>query len=149
MSLIIVRQLDYAKSIGLVGEALMTDQPRVVRLNMLDMDYARMVAGEPITKERRERLAAADTDTFDAYTLNRLEKQISRYRYGQLGQERKDDILCDIGRTAELLTQADMEDIHQRMRETGQFYLTEGERQQIINWLKDELAIDISNNASQ
>ncbi len=121
----------------------MTDQPRVVRLDMLDMDYARMVAGEPITKERRERLAAADTDTFDTYTLNRLEKQISRYRYGQLGQESKDDILCDIGRTAELLTQADMEDIHQRMRETGQFYLTAGERQQIINWIKDELAIDV------
>lgn len=128
---------------GLVGEALMTDQARVVRLNMLDVDYARMVAGEPITQERRERLAAADTDTFDTYTLNRLEKQISRYRYGQLGQESKDDILCDIGRTAELLTQADMEDIHQRMRETGRFYLTGGERQQIINWIKDELAIDV------
>ena len=121
----------------------MTDQPRVVRLNMLDMDYARMVAGEPIAQERRERLAAADTDTFDTYTLNRLEKQISRYRYGQLGQESKDDILCDIGRTAELLTQADMEDIHQRMRESGRFYLTAAERQQIINWIKDELAIDV------
>ena len=121
----------------------MTDQPKVVRLDMLDVDYARMVAGEPITQERRERLATADTDTFDTYTLNRLEKQISRYRYGQLGQESKDDILCDIGRTAELLTQADMEDIHQRIRETGRFYLTAGERQQIINWIKDELAIDV------
>ena len=121
----------------------MTDQPRVIRLDMLDMDYARMVAGEPIAQERRERLATADTDTFDAYTLDRLEKQISRYRYGQLGQESKDDVLCDIGRTAELLTQADMEDIHQRMRESGRFYLTAAERQQIINWIKDELAIDV------
>jgi hypothetical protein len=117
----------------------MSDQPRVVRLNMLDSDYAKMVAGEPIARERRERLEAADT-----YTLSRLEKQISRYRYGQLDQASQDDILCDIGQTAELITQADMEDIHQRMRETGRFSLTIGERQQVINWVKDELAIDLS-----
>ncbi|MGC1305903.1 MAG: hypothetical protein WA885_01650 [Phormidesmis sp.] len=115
------------------------DEPKIARLEMLDTDYAKMVAGEPIAKERRDRLEAAD-----AYTLDRLEKQISRYRYGQIDQTRKDDILCDIGLTAELLTQADMEDIHQRVRETGQFYLTPGERQQIINWIKDELAIDIT-----
>jgi hypothetical protein len=106
---------------------------------MLDSDYAKMVAGEPIARERRERLEAADT-----YTLSRLEKQISRYRYGQLDQASQDDILCDIGQTAELITQADMEDIHQRMRETGRFSLTTGERQQVINWVKDELAIDLS-----
>lgn len=117
----------------------MTHQPRIVRLDMLDTDYAKMIAGEPIAKERQGRLEAAD-----AYTLNRLEKQISRYLYGQLSQERKDDILCDIGQTAELLTQCDMEDIHQRMRETGRFYLMNGERQQIINWVKDELGIDIA-----
>ncbi len=113
-------------------------QPSVVRLDMLDTDYAKMVAGEPIAEERRDRLEA-----IDSYTLNRLEKQISRYRYGQLDQSAKDDILCDIGLIAELLSQADMEDIHQRTRETGQFYLTEGERRQIINWLKDELAVDV------
>ncbi len=118
---------------------LTTYQPRIVRLDTLDIDYARMVAGEPIAKERQGRLEAAD-----AYTLNRLEKQISRYLYGQLSQESKDDILCDIGQTAELLTQCDMEDIHQRMRETGRFYLMNGERQQIINWAKDELGIDIA-----
>ena len=117
----------------------MTDRPRIVRLEMLDTDYAKMVAGEPIAKDRRDRLEAAD-----AYTLNRMEKQISRYRYGQLSQETKDDILCDIGLTAELLTQADMEDIHQRVSETGKFYLTPGERQQIVNWLKDELAVDLA-----
>ncbi len=113
-------------------------QPKIVRLDMLDVDYARMVAGEPIAKERQSRL-----DATDDYTFNRLEKQISRYLYGQLGQESKDDILCDIGQTAELLTQCDMEDIHNRMRETGRFYLLDGERQQIINWVKDELAIDL------
>ncbi len=118
----------------------MTHQPRIVRLDMLDTNYARMVAGEPIDKERRGRLEAAD-----AYTFNRLEKQISRYLYGQLSRESKDDILCDIGQTAELLTQCDMEDIHQRMRETRHFYLTIGERQQIINWVNDELGIDITN----
>ncbi len=117
----------------------MAHQPRIVRLDMLDTDYARMVAGEPIAKERQGRLEAAD-----AYTFNRLEKQISRYLYGQLPQEGKDDILCDIGQTAELLTQCDMEDIHQRMRATGRFYLTSGEREQIINWVKDELGIDIT-----
>ena len=105
---------------------------------MLDVDYARMVGGVPIAKDRQGRL-----DATDDYTLNRLEKQISRYLYGQLGQESKDDILCDIGQTAELLNQGDMEDIHQRVRETGRFYLTGGERQQIINWLKDEFAIDL------
>jgi hypothetical protein len=117
----------------------MTHQPRIVRLEMLDIDYARMVAGEPIAKERQGRLEAAD-----AYTLDRIEKQISRYLYGQLNQEGKDDILCAVGQTAELLTQADMEDIHQRMQETGQFYLTRSERQQIINWIKDELGIDLA-----
>lgn len=112
--------------------------PKIVRIDMLDVDYARMVAGEPIAKERQSRLEAAD-----AYTFSRLEKQISRYLYGQLAQESKDDILCDIGQTAELLTQCDMEDIHNRVRETGRFYLLEGERQQIINWVKDELGIDL------
>lgn len=117
----------------------MSEQPRVVRLNMLDTDYARMVAGETIARDRRERLE--DTD---AYTWTRLEKQLGRYRHGQLEQSGKDDILCDIGLTAELLTQADMEDIHQRMRDTGTFYLTAGERQQIITWVKDELAVDLT-----
>ena len=115
-----------------------TNQPGIVRLNMLDTDYAKMVAGEPIAQDRVDRIEA-----IDAFTLNRLEKQISRYRYGQLDQEGRDDILCDIGTTAELLSPADMEDIRQRVRETGQFYLTPGEREQIINWLKDELAIDL------
>ncbi len=121
----------------------MNDQPKLVRLNMLDVDYAKMVAGEPIDTERKERLE--DTDT---YTFSRLEKQISRYRYGQLSEEGKDDILCDIGQTAELLTPADMEDIHRRMQETGKFYLVAGEREQIINWIKNELAIDITTIAN-
>ncbi|MGD1899377.1 MAG: hypothetical protein ACFB16_20825 [Phormidesmis sp.] len=113
--------------------------PRVVRLDMLDTDYAKMVAGEVIAEDRRNRLEA-----IDPYTLNRLERQISRYRYGKLDQAGKDDILCDVGLMAELLNQADMEDIHQRMRETGEFWLTGGERLQIINWLKDELDVDLS-----
>lgn len=105
---------------------------------MLDTDYAKMVGGESIAADRIERL-----DAVDAYTLDRLEKQISRYRYGQLDQAGRDDILCDIGLTVELLNQADMEDIHQRVRDTGRFYLTESERLQIINWLKDELSVDL------
>ena len=114
------------------------NQPKIIRLDMLDTDYAKMMGGEPIAEDRRDRLEAAD-----AYTLNRLEKLIGRYRYGQLEQAGKDDILCDVGLTAELLTPADMEDIHQRTREAGYFYLKEDERQQILNWIKDELAIDL------
>lgn len=111
---------------------------RVVRLDMLDVDYAKMVGGVPISEDRKSRLEAADE-----YTFNRMEKQISRYLYGRLNREGKDDILCAIGQTAELLSQGDMEDIHTRMRETGRFYLMESERKQIVNWVKDELGIDL------
>lgn len=121
-----------------------TPLPSVVRLDMLDTDYAKMVAGEPIAKDRIGRIEAIDD-----YTLNRLEKQLGRYRHGQLDQEGKDDILCDVGIIAELLSQADMEDIRQRVRDTGHFYLTAGEREQIINWLKDELAVDLSESKSR
>ena len=117
----------------------MSEQPVVVQIDMLDTDYARMVAGEPIPQERWENLEA-----IDPYTLDRLGKQISRYRHGQLAQESKDNILCDIGQTVELLNQSDMEDIRYRVREAGHFYLTIDERKQIINWLKDELAVDLT-----
>ena len=120
----------------------MSERPIVTRIDMLDTDYAKMVAGEPIEQERWERLEA-----IDSFTLTRLGKQISRYRYGQLAQEGKDNILCDIGLTVELLNQADMEDIRYRVREAGYFYLTLDEREQIINWLKDELAVDLTMNS--
>lgn len=120
----------------------MSQVPIVTRIDMLDTDYANMVVGEPIAQDRWERLEA-----IDPYTLDRLRKQISRYRHGQLGQEGKDNILCDIGLTVELLNQADMEDIRYRVREMGCFYLTVDERQQIINWLKDELAVDLTESA--
>ncbi len=119
-------------------------QPSIIKIDMLDSDYAKMVAGELIAIERRDRLEDIDT-----YTLNRLGKQISRYRYGNLDQTGKDDILCDVGLTAELLTQSDMEDIHQRTRESGRFYLTESERLQILNWLKDELAVDLTTTSAE
>lgn len=117
----------------------MSEQPIVVQIDMLDTDYAKMVEGEPIEQERWERLEA-----LDPYTLDRLRKQIGRYRHGQLDQEGKDNVLCDIGLTVELLNQSDMEDIRYRVREVGYFYLTMGEREQIVNWLKDELAVDLS-----
>ena len=122
----------------------MSEQPVVTRIDMLDTDYAKMVAGEPIAEDRWERLEA-----IDPYTLDRLRKQISRYRYGQLAQEGKDNILCDIGLTVELLSQADMEDIRYRVRGMGHFYLTVDERLQIVNWLKDELAVDLTDSAGQ
>jgi len=114
-----------------------SQHPNIVHLNILDTDYAKIAAGERISEERKQRLAWGN------YTFNRLSKQIARYRYGGLDQQGRDDLLCNIGNTAGLLTAADMEDINDRLRRTGQFYLTVGERQQIINWLRDELAVDL------
>lgn len=115
----------------------MSQQPKIVRLNILDTDYAKMLAGEQISEERRQRL------DWSSYTFDRLSKQIARYRYDDLDEQGRDDLLCSIGTTAGLLTSADMEDIDDRLRRTGKFYLTSGERQQIINWLRDELAVDV------
>lgn len=115
----------------------MSQQPKIVHLNILDTDYVKMVSGEKISEERRQRL------DWSSYTLDRLSKQIARYRYDDLDQQGRDDLLCNIGTTAGLLTSADMEDIDDRLRRTGNFYLTQGERQQIINWLRDELAVDL------
>ncbi|NEP15399.1 MAG: hypothetical protein F6J97_00660 [Leptolyngbya sp. SIO4C1] len=120
----------------------MTQQPKIVRLNLLDTDYAAIVAGEPIPEDRKCRLEAADARTFKY-----ISKQIARYRYDNLDQEGRDDVLCNIGMTAELLTPADLEDIHERQRTAGYFYLTEAEREQILNWLKDELSIDLGTGA--
>jgi hypothetical protein len=38
---------------------------------------------------------------------------------------------------------ADMEAINDRLRYTGRFYLTDSERQQVINWLWDELGVNL------
>jgi hypothetical protein len=108
---------------------------------MLDTDYAKMAAGEVIPEERRDRLAWSD------YTVKRLSQQIARYRYDTLDRQGRDDVLCTIAMTAELFTLADLEDINDRLRQTGVFYLTDGERRQILNWLHDELAIDVESQA--
>ncbi|MEM6837521.1 MAG: hypothetical protein AAF609_11750 [Cyanobacteria bacterium P01_C01_bin.120] len=118
----------------------MIQQPKIVHLNIFDTDYAKIAAGEQIPVDRKQRLAWGDT------TFNRLSKQIARYRYDSLDQEGRDDLLCNIGNTAGLFTLADMEDINDRLRRTGHFYLTTGERQQVVNWLQDELAIDLHTN---
>lgn len=118
----------------------MSQQPRIVRLDILDTDYAKIAAGEQISDERKQRLAWGNS------TFNRLSKQIARYRYDNLDQQGRDDLLCNIASTAEIFTLADMEDINDRLRRTGRFYLTEGERQQIINWLQDELAVNLHTN---
>lgn len=115
----------------------MTQQPKIVHLDILDTDYAKIAAGERIPEDRKQRLEWGNA------TFNRLSKQIARYRYDSLDQEGRDDLLCNIGNTAELFTAADMEDINDRLRRTGRFYLTEGERQQVFNWLQDELAVDL------
>lgn len=115
----------------------MSQQPKIVHLNILDTDYVKMAVGERIPEERKQRLAWGN------YTFDRLSKQIARYRYADLDQQGRDDLLCSIGSTAGLFTMADIEDINDRLRQTGCFYLTIGERQQIINWLRDELAVDL------
>lgn len=110
-------------------------QPKIIHLNMLDTDYASLVAGEPIAPERRQRLAQ------DHYDVDKLSQYIARYRYGGLDQQGQDDVLCTIATLAGLFSLADVEDINDRLRYTGRFYLTQGERQQVRNWLVDELDI--------
>lgn len=116
--------------------------PRIVYLDLLDTDYAqiaaKMAAGEPIPADKRQRLSQ------DSYDFTRLGQHIARYRYGGLDQEGQDDILCTLGHTAELFTLADLEDMSDRLRQTGRFYLTPSERQQVLNWLADELGVDLS-----
>lgn len=115
----------------------MSQQPTIVHLNILDTDYAKMAAGEQISEERQQRLA------WGKGAFTRLSKQIARYRYDDLDEEGRDSLLCNIGSTAELFTLADIEAINDRLRQTGRFYLSPGERQQVINWLRDELAVDL------
>jgi len=113
-------------------------QPKIVHLNMLDTDYAKIAAGESIPDEKKQRLAQ------DNYDFDKLGQHIARYRYGGLDQQGQDDVLCTIGTIAGLFTLADVEDINDRLRYTGRFYLTVGERQQVTNWLLDELGIDLN-----
>ncbi|HEY9738398.1 MAG TPA: hypothetical protein V6D06_19025 [Trichocoleus sp.] len=120
-----------------------SQEPKIVRLNMLDTDYAKIAAGEAIPEEKKQRLAP------EHYNFEKLGKQIARYRYAELDQQGLDDILCSIGMTAELFTLADLEDINDRLRRSGQFYLTKGERQQVINWLQDELGVDLTADQDQ
>lgn len=122
----------------------MPHSPKIVPLNMLDTDYAQMVSTEKIPEDRQRRLEAANDHTFSY-----LGKQISRYRYGHLNQEGKDDVLCKIASTIGLLTPADLEDINDRLRTTGLFYLTPDERQQIFNWLMDEFGIALESLTDQ
>jgi hypothetical protein len=114
-----------------------SQSPPIIHLNILDTDYAKMAAGETIASDRKLRLAWGEA------TFDRLGKHVARYRYGNLDQESRDDLLCKIGTTAELFTRSDQEDFNDRVRCTGTFYLTPGERQQVVNWLRDELAIDL------
>ncbi|MEM9908247.1 MAG: hypothetical protein AAF921_24820 [Cyanobacteria bacterium P01_D01_bin.44] len=122
----------------------MTQAPKIVRIDMLDTDYAKMIDSDLIPEERRRRLESTDPHTF-----RYLNKQISRYRHGDLDREGKDNVLCNIASTVGLLTPADLEDIHDRLRNTGHLYLTDGERQQILNWLTDEFAITLPHPVSE
>jgi len=111
--------------------------PKIVHLNLLDTDYAKIVAGTSIPAENQQRLAQEN------YDFAKLSQNIARYRYGGLDQQGQDDVLCTIATTAGLFSLADVEDINDRLRYTGRFYLTEGERQQVLNWLIDELGVDL------
>ncbi|MEM6423808.1 MAG: hypothetical protein AAGF66_04170 [Cyanobacteria bacterium P01_H01_bin.119] len=115
--------------------------PKVVHLDMLDTDYAKLMAGEPIPEARKYRLEAG------SHTYTRLSKQIARYRHGKLDQQGRDDILCSIGTVADLFTPADIEEFNDRLRTTNRFYLTPGERQQVVNWLEDELTITLEQSS--
>jgi hypothetical protein len=112
--------------------------PKIVRIDLLDTEYAQILAGEAIPADRQGRLEAADAETF-----RYLGQQMSLYRYGKLDQEGKDDVLCKIGLKIGLLTPGDQEEFNDRIRNTGHFYLLPGERLQIINWLTDEFGIKL------
>ncbi len=113
-------------------------QPNIVHLNMLDTDYAKITAGESIPDDKKQRLAQ------ESYDFGKLGQHIARYRYGGLDEQGRDDVLCTLATIAGLFTLADVEDINDRLRYTGRFYLTVGERQQVTNWLIDELGIDLN-----
>lgn len=115
----------------------LNQQPKIIRLNMLDTDYAKIAAGETIPEEKKQRLVQ------ESYDVDKLGQHIARYRYGGLDQQTKDDILCTLATTAGLFSRADVEDINDRLRYQGRFYLTPGERQQVVNWLLDELGIQL------
>ena len=115
------------------------NQPhKIVRLNLLDTDYAQLIAGEPIAEARVSR-----NDTTDSHAIKYVRRQISRYRYGNLDGEGKDDALFNIGAMVGLMTPSDVEDVNDRLRYEGRLYLTDSERQQIFNWLADELDIHL------
>lgn len=111
--------------------------PKIIPLNMLDTDYAKMSASEAIPEDKKRRLAS------EHYDFERLGRKIARYRYADLDRQGRDDILCSIGSTAELFSLSDLEEFNHRLRQTGRFYLTQGERQQVINWLQDELGVEL------
>lgn len=119
----------------------MTEPAKIVHLDLLDTDYAKLAAGESFSAERRQRLAAED---YDRHDFERLGKQVARYRYGDLDIQGQDDILCSIGARADLFSRTDMEVFDDRLRHTGRFYLTPEERQQVINWLADELGVALA-----
>ncbi len=113
-------------------------QPKIVNLNILDTDFAKIAAGEAIPEDKKQRLGFTPDD------CQKLGKQVAQYRYGDGDQQRQDDILCNIATTAGLFSLADMEDINDRLRFSGRFFLTDGERQQVINWLWDELGVNLN-----
>jgi hypothetical protein len=115
----------------------LNQQPKIIRLNMLDTDYAKIAAGETIPEEKKQRLVQ------ESYDVDKLGQHIARYRYGGLDQQSKDDILCTLATTAGLFSRADVEEINDRLRYQGRFFLTPGERQQVVNWLLDELGIQL------
>ncbi len=114
----------------------MSDKPKIVDLGILDTDYAQMVESEPVPEDLRQRL---DEENYDVVYLS---KQARLYRYAK-HQEDRDDLLCKIANKAGLFSLADMEAIDDRTRMNGMFSLEPAERQQVINWLYDEMHIQI------
>ncbi len=129
------------------GLIIVSHKPRptvkIMKLDILDTDYAAMVAGEPIADDRKQRLDAMDPQAFEY-----ISRQISRYRYGCHTQEERDDALYNIGTMVGLMTPSDVEDVNERLRHTGHLYLTQGERLQILNWLQDELAVSFGSGSN-
>lgn len=114
----------------------MSQNPKIVDLKMLDTDFAQMATEDPVSAYRKIVFGP------DCYNLDYIQRQACWYQSATTQQER-DNLLYRVATSAELFTRADLEAIDERTRQNAEFSLQADERRQVINWLKDELGIEL------
>ena len=115
----------------------MSQKPKIVDLKMLDTDFAQLAEANPVSAYRKMVFGP------DCYNVEYIQQQVRWYQCATTQNER-DNLLCRIAGSGELFTPADMEAIDDRTRENGIFSLLAAERKQVIDWLKDQLEIDLN-----